>query len=111
MMLALLLACAGGTESTPADSETALPASPEAFCDQLTPSTDPDAVGVSCVDDPDPGRPCDEIAVIMVQKGDVDDLCATCEAAGHPCQHTPATRCTTAEGGTLSVYSFTCGGV
>lgn len=106
--LALLVGCATRGDSNPV--ERAGPTSPAAFCDGLTPSEDADAVGVACIDDPAPGQACEEIAVIRVDKGEVDSLCATCEAAGQPCQHTTATNCTTADGEILNVYSFWCGG-
>lgn len=106
VLLEVLLGCATAPDSNPAD----MPSDPAAFCGALTPSADPEAVGVSCVDDPAPGQTCEEIAVVRVDKGEVDSLCATCEAAGQPCQHTPATNCTTADGEILYVYSFWCGG-
>lgn len=108
MTLLLLLGCAGGVGADSAPGVD-LPATPEAFCAELTPSDDADAVGLSCMDAPTAGQACDAIDVEMVDKGSVDALCATCDANGAPCVHTDAVNCTTTEGATLSVYSFSCG--
>ncbi len=108
MILLLWLGCSGvGDESGDTESST-VPATPVAFCAELTPSSDADAVGVSCIDDPAAGESCDAISVEMVDKDSVDALCASCEAAGSPCVHTDAVPCTTSDGATLSVYSFRC---
>lgn len=107
MTLLLLLGCTGGVGADSAPGVD-LPATPEAFCAELTPSSADDAVGVSCMDAPTAGQACDDIDVVMVEKPSVDALCATCEANGAACVHTDAVPCTTSDGETLSVYSFRC---
>lgn len=109
-MLAFVLWSCGGQTG---DSRPGLPASAAAFCDELTVSDAADAVGVACVEEPTLDgeghpRPCDDLGVTMVAKGDVDTLCASCEAAGTACERTEAVDCTASNGATLSVYSFWC---
>ena len=109
LILALLSSCTRtGGDSGPATSDFTPPSNAGAFCNELTESDAEDAVGVSCVDNPSAGHACDDIAVLRVDKADVDALCASCDAAGTPCAHTPAVDCTTSDGDHLQVYSFHC---